>query len=63
MDGWLVIQHPFYNFSLYQDHGWVQWKAVCNGTLFTIEKIPAPGGARTYQHLTYWATGDSPFKF
>ena len=42
--------------------GW-QWKAVCNGILFTVEKISPRAGlelgtARSVgQRLTHWATG------
>ena len=35
-------------FQSYQDDGRVIMKAVCNGTSFTIEKIPATTGARTW---------------
>ena len=35
-------------FQSYQDDGRMIMKGLCNGTLFTIEKMLAIGGARTH---------------
>ena len=51
MDVLLAILHPFQQY-MYQDDGPVIMKGVCNGTLFTAEKILPqarlePGNARS----------------
>ena len=38
-DGWFAILHPFQQYFYHMTMGGWQWKAVCNGTPFKVEKI------------------------
>ena len=46
IDGWMTCDFTSFSagFQSYQDDGRVIKKAVCNGTLFTVEKILPQAG-------------------